>query len=295
MFGKEKYCEMNQLLNSQFAKKRTLIAQHRGAKNGNVVENTLLAFKTSYLLGADIVELDVSLSIDGKLYCFHDTTEEKNLRIHENIETHTSKFIDECILYNSIWSPSGYHITPLESVFQHFTNGELFNIDRSWTKLKETFELLKKYPSILKQVILKGPATKEVLDFYEKEKIKVMFMPIIKTMDELNFALSYKNINIVGFELIIKDSKSSFFQNSLIKNLHNMNYFIWVNVITLSSLPKHILSAGYDDNYSLENGFEKGWGVLLEKHIDVLQTDWPELLSQYRDKFYKLTKEEIYK
>lgn len=292
MFGKKEYCEMNSLLNSRFSKKKTLIAQHRGAKNGNVVENTLLAFSTSYLLGADIVELDVSLSRDGKLYCFHDTTEEKNLRIHENIETHTSDFIDECTLYNSIWLPSNYHVTPLEEVFKKFTNNELFNIDRSWTKLEQTFDLLRKHPNIWKQVILKGPAKKEILDAYENEKIKFMFMPIIKTIDDLELVLSYKNINIVGLEVIISDSSSLFFQDEWIKKIHDMNYFIWVNVITLSALPKHILSAGFDDNHSLEFGFENGWGVLLKKQIDILQTDWPELLSPYRDRFYNLKKEE---
>lgn len=34
---------------------------------------------------------------------------------------------------------------------------------------------------------------------------------------------------------------------------------------------------------SVKEGFDQGWGVLLDKGTDVIQTDWPELLSRYRD------------
>ena len=81
MFGKEKYRAINENLNQQFQKKGCLIAQHRGARCGNIIGNTLSAFKASLLLGADMFELDVSRSTDGTLYCFHDTTEDMNLRV----------------------------------------------------------------------------------------------------------------------------------------------------------------------------------------------------------------------
>lgn len=74
MIGKEKYKEINANLNKKLAEKRFFIAQHRGGAGGNCVENTILAFKTSLMLGADMFELDVSKSTDGKLYCYHDTT-----------------------------------------------------------------------------------------------------------------------------------------------------------------------------------------------------------------------------
>ena len=43
------------------------------------------------------------------------------------------------------------------------------------------------------------------------------------------------------------------------------------------------MTAGYDDDRSVKEGFDQGWGVLLDKGTDVIQTDWPELLSRYRD------------
>ena len=287
MFGKTKYKDINGILNERFAQKKVLVAQHRGAHNGNVPQNTLLSFKTSYLLGADMFELDVSRSKDGKLYCFHDTTEEINLRQHRNIQEFSSAAIAEMELFNSIWEPSAFRVQEMEEVVKTFSHGELYNVDRSWGKLEETFSLLKKYPHSVRQALLKAPAKKEILDKYEAEATKFMFMAIVRTVEEIELVKSYKNINTVGFELILDSENHPLFQDSLIRALHKEGYFVWVNAITLSSLDKHILSAGHGDNESLVQGFDNGWGVLIKKGFDVIQTDWPELLSAYRDKLLK--------
>ena len=60
IFGREKYSEINANLNAQLKEKKCLIAQHRGAHDGNIPQNTALAYKASLLLGADMFELDVS-------------------------------------------------------------------------------------------------------------------------------------------------------------------------------------------------------------------------------------------
>lgn len=283
MFGKEKFRHINENLNRRFQEKGCLIAQHRGARGGNIVGNTLPAFETSLLLGADMFELDVSRSTDGTLYCFHDTTEDMNLRVHINIEQLSDHVIDELQQYNSIWEPSGFGVQRLEDVLTRFSNGELFNVDRSWGKLQETFALLKKYPHTIQQALMKAPAKAELLDQYESEPTKFMFMPIINKLADIDLVLSYENINLVGFELIAKSEHDSLWQDALIKELHKKGYFVWYNAITLSGLEKHIMTAGYDDDRSIKQGFDKGWGVLLDKEVDIIQTDWPELLSRYRD------------
>ncbi|MBQ3865887.1 MAG: glycerophosphodiester phosphodiesterase, partial [Clostridia bacterium] len=50
---------------------RILIAAHRGACGGNVPCNTTPAFECALAQKADIIELDVSRSKDGKLFVFH--------------------------------------------------------------------------------------------------------------------------------------------------------------------------------------------------------------------------------
>ena len=169
-------------------------------------------------------ELDVSRSTDGTLYCFHDTTEDMNLRVHPNIEQFSDRVIGELQQYNSIWEPSGCGVQRLEDVLASFSNGELYNVDRSWGKLQETFALLKKYPHTLQQALLKAPAKEELLDQYENEPTKFMFMPIIKKPADIDLVLSYENINLVGFELIAKSEDDSLWQDALIHELHKKGF-----------------------------------------------------------------------
>ncbi len=283
IFGREKYRDINANLNAQMQDKKCLIAQHRGAHDGNIPQNTALAYKASLLLGADMFELDVSKSTDGTLYCFHDTTEDINLRLHTNIEKYSSAAIAEFGLYNSIWEPSGYNVQTMEEVLQEFCHGELFNVDRSWNKLEDTFALLNKYPHAVHQALMKAPAKAEILDKYESEATKFMFMGIVRTLEDIELILSYENINVVGFELIANSEDSAMWSDELIERLHAQGYFVWYNAITLSNMAKHILCAGYDDDRSVKEGFDKGWGVLINKKTDIIQTDWPALLSRYRD------------
>lgn len=50
---------------------RLVVFAHRGAR-AHAPENTLLAFRLAYALGADAIECDVQLSADGQLVIIHD-------------------------------------------------------------------------------------------------------------------------------------------------------------------------------------------------------------------------------
>ena len=49
---------------------RPFLAAHRGVSGANIPCNTLLSYKIAVMQGADVVELDVSKSKDGKFFVF---------------------------------------------------------------------------------------------------------------------------------------------------------------------------------------------------------------------------------
>lgn len=53
------------------ARQKTLLVAHRGISGGNIPCNTIAAFDAALADGADMIELDVSRSLDGTLYVFH--------------------------------------------------------------------------------------------------------------------------------------------------------------------------------------------------------------------------------
>ena len=167
MVGKKEYAQINELLNARLAAKKVLIAVHRGAWGGNIIEGTVPSLELALKMGADMFECDLSKSTDGVIYAFHDTQEPRLLKTKQNVKTMTSAEIDALEFYNSIDEPSGKHVQRFEEVVKYFTHGELFNIDRSWPILAETHELLKNYPHVVKQAIIKTPVKDEYLEFFQ--------------------------------------------------------------------------------------------------------------------------------
>lgn len=281
MVGKKEYAQINELLNARLDAKKVLIAVHRGAWGGNIIEGTVPSLELALKMGADMFECDLSKSTDGVIYAFHDTQEPRLLKTKQNVKTMTSAEIDALEFYNSIDEPSGKHVQRFAEVVKYFTHGELFNIDRSWPILAETHELLKNYPHVVKQAIIKTPVKDEYLEFFQNCPVKYMYMPIVYNMEELRKVLTYDNINIVGVEAIAKTADSEMIDPENLKWIREQGLYIWVNSINLGR--GHELSGTYNDDVALSEGPDAAWGVLMDRGYNVIQTDWPSLLASYRD------------
>lgn len=282
MVGKACYQEINKNLNEKLIEKKVLIAVHRGVWCGNIIENTIAAYDASLEMGADLFECDLSVSTDGKLYLFHDGGEWRTLGCEKSILEMSSEEIDSLMCRNGLGEPSGRYLERYEKLLEHFTHGELFNVDRSWGYLEELHETMKKYPYAISQAIIKTPVEEKYLEFFDQCPDKYMYMPIVRSMDDVKKVLSYSNINVVGVEAIIPSEESDLFQDENIKWIQEQNLFFWANVITLGNKPAHRLYAGYEDDIALLNDPDLAWGKLIDKGINVLQTDWPFQLNKYR-------------
>lgn len=286
MFGKAGYSGINRLLNQKFNDIGVLIAVHRGSPGGNIIENTIPAYKAALQQGGDMLEVDVAKSADDVLYMFHDGTEPRLLNEPDNIATMDSSKIDQLACFNSNFVPTNTRLERLERVLTYFKGDTLINIDRAWDFWPELFEMLDKH-DVMEQVILKGHVTRETLEMFDRHPNKYMFMPIIFSAEEIDTVLSYSDINLVGMELIARSDADPLFQNETIERLHHLNLFVWANAITLDD--ETVLFGGLDDDTSIIQTPDLGWGKLLEKQIDIIQTDWPALLSPYRDRYLKAT------
>ena len=49
-----------------------------------------------------------------------------------------------------------------------------------------------------------------------------------------------------------------------------------------STVHRDSLYGDLDDDISILEGPDRGWGRLFDKQIDVIQTDWPALVKNYR-------------
>ena len=283
-FGQKRYEEINGLLNAKFDEKQVLICAHRGSWHGNVIQNTTLAYKAALMQGADIVETDTTRSWDGEVFSIHDGVEPRLFGWTRNSTRMTAEQIAGFTPFNALGEPSSHHVQRLEEVFEFLRNGQLLNIDRSWRAGGQVVPLLDKHPHMLRQAILKAPLDHpEVLAQLENHPVKYMFMPICYSIADIEKALEYKHINTVGVELIAFTPEDDLYSDEAIRFVHSKGLFCWVNALTLTDVdPRKALYGDLDDDISIMESPARGWGRLMDKGIDVIQTDWPALVKNLR-------------
>ena len=289
MFGKPQYAEINALLNKKYAEKKHLIAVHRGSYTGNITQNTVPAYIAAIRMGADMVEGDINSTTDDILYVFHDGHEPDVFGVEKNVKTMSSEELEGLRPYNAVFGRVGRRINRFEEVIDFLPEHVLYNVDRAWDIFPKVVKVLDKYPKALQQVVIKAPMrAKEAVEFLANYPVKYMFMPICYSLADVDEALSYEGLNVVGCELIAATPEDELFSDEAIAYVHSKNLYTWVNSIELGELkadysPRPTLYGGVNDDVSVIEGPDKGWGVLMDKKIDVIQTDWPALLYAYRE------------
>ncbi|GAV98041.1 glycerophosphoryl diester phosphodiesterase [Corynebacterium glutamicum] len=273
-----KFPEENSLLIEKLKAPLPMIVVHRGAKSASIAENTSKAIHTANLLGADIVETDVIRSTDGKYFLFHDGTEEQHFGLNRNIRELSSAEISKLSYsWHSAPDKKFYGVEPLESL-KNFPN-TIFNIDRSWDYWPHLFEELETF-DMTQQLLLKSQVGQEELNALVKSKVKFPYLAIVKTMAEVNAVMAYPEINTVGFELLAHKDDDEFADKATIMRLKEMGYLIQLNALNL--INRENLYLGWDDEESLLSSPQSGWGKLIDQGADIVQTDWPSLLRDFR-------------
>ena len=111
-------------------------------------------------------------------------------------------------------------------------------------------------------------------------------MAIVQNLEEVEQALAWPGINLVGMELQASTKEDALFQGGLIQRLAEAGVFAWANAIKLRPHEAGTLFAGLDDNVALDGDPDSSWGEMFRKGIRVVQTDWPWQLSQYRESYF---------
>jgi glycerophosphoryl diester phosphodiesterase len=278
MFGQTQYANTNALLNSKLTERRPLIAVHRGAGQGMIVENTAAAVLAAVRSRADMVEIDVVESSDGEYFVFHEGMEQAHFGFDHELSTLSSAEIDR-LTYGHGWRIEGphVHVERLETVLRSFP-GVLFNIDRSWGYWSGLLPWLDQF-DMAEQVILKAVVDSDALAILRAHPVKYPLIAILRSADELEQVIDDPDINMVAAELIAPSQDHTFCDPGWVAALRARGKFVYVNALDLGN--GDTLMAGWDDTRSVLGDPDEGWGRLVNLGADVIQTDWPLLLSDY--------------
>ncbi len=260
------------------AKNGPLVCAHRGVSGADIPCNTMSAFKAALEQGADIIELDVSKSRDGKFYVFHPGMEKAHLGIPMLLSALSSKIINKLHFLNQDNVPTVCEINTLEEVLTFLKDKCYINIDKFWIDIPGITEIIRK-TGVEKQVIVKTDTTEKYLKQVAQHAPDFMFMPIVSKKDEVTDRLVAEGINCIGAEVIFRLESDEVCSDEYIKSMHEKGRIVWVNSIVYNY--RSVLSAGHTDNISVTGEKERGWGWLIDKKFDIIQTDWCLMLKNY--------------
>ena len=266
------------ILENRKEKGSPFLVAHRGVCGANVPCNTIAAYKIALTQGADVVEIDVSKSKDGQYYVFHPGMEHVFLRSSRQISEMDSFEVDAMFLVNQDAVRTSYKVPKLFEVLALLKDKVYINVDKFWTDIEGISNEIRK-AGVEKQVIVKTYVDEKSLEGVKKYAPDFMFVPLVRGKDTITDKLKEDGINVIGAEVLFGKEDDECISDEYIKSMHEKGRLIWANSIIYNEAD--VISAHRTDDISLYDHPDKGWGWLIDKNVDFIQTDWLLMLKNY--------------
>lgn len=265
------------------AKKRIIIAAHRGECGGNIPCNTITSYEIAVSHGADMIEVDVSRSADGTLWILHPKMEQRHLNYSgpeglTSIWQMTDAEIRRLRYVNYDRDFTQFPLCTFDEVLERFKGRCYINVDKFWENPKDIADAIKAH-GMLDQIVVKSAPKPELFDIIEEYAPEVCFLPILKEEGNTHEELTRRNINYVGAEVVFKDENEGVGTREFIDKLHADGKLVWANAIIYNY--KSQLAGGHSDDTSFTVSPDYGWGWLADRGYDIIQTDWTQAMAVY--------------
>lgn len=261
------------------ASDHVFVVAHRGTPGGNIPCNTITAYEISLMQGADMIETDISKTADGRLVIFHPKMEPAHLNSSLRIPELTYDEVKEKLRYvNTDNAPTQFGVESFDDLLETFKGRCYINVDKFWDNPEDIYRAVKRH-GMTDQVLVKSTINENVIRVLEELAPDIPFIPIVRDSHPEHEALMKKNINYIGAEVLFKEDDSYVASSEFMDMMHRDNKLVWVNSIIYNHIAQ--LSGGHSDDTAFTVSMDYGWGWLVDRGFDIIQTDWPIMLINY--------------
>lgn len=255
-----------------------LIAAHRGTAGGNIPCNSIPAYERALQDGADIIELDISRSRDGILFCFHPGKEPIMYADPTLISELSGEEAAKRFLRNQDLDETVYTAPLLDDVLEQFKHRCQIAVDKFWRHIPEIAACIRRH-GMEQEVMCKIPGRPEYYQACAQLAPDLPILPVIKKADDFTGTELERAIRQIGVEVIFAVETDPVASDHYIQMIHRRDQLLWVNSIVYNR--RDILSAGHTDDVAAAGDPDAGWGWLVDKEFDIIQTDWTAQLRSY--------------
>jgi len=223
----------------------------------------------------------MDMSRDGVLYVFHPGMEPVFLRSQTLIRDMDSAEVDRMFLRNQDSTPTQYRVPRMEEVLNLLRGRCYINIDKFWDWPKEIGELIRRL-GMQDQVLVKTAADPACFKAVEEVAADLPYMIITRDTDPYSETLLKRPLRYAGAEVLFAQDTAPVAQPDYIQWMHDHGLIVWANAIVYNH--KTQLTGGHSDDIAVNNQMDEGWGWLLDRKFNIIQTDWPGMLKAYMNK-----------
>ena len=255
-----------------------LIAAHRGTAGGNIPCNTLPAYELAVRDGADIIELDVARSADDVLLCFHPGKEHVMYADPTPISAMAGQQAQRRFLRNQDLDETVYTAPLLDEAFELLKNRCQIAVDKFWMAMPEITDCIRRH-GMTEQVLCKIPGERRYYEACAQVAPDLPILPVLRGNDPFTGTELERAIRQAGTEVLFAAEDEAVASVEYIDTIHRRGQLLWVNAIVYNH--KTILSAGHTDDRAVSGDYDGGWGWLIDRGFDIIQTDFTAQLKRY--------------
>lgn len=255
------------------------IASHRGKFSSSVIENTCLAFLTAVGEGAHMVEMDLALTKDGVLVGHHDLTMQRLFHVDQPISDFTWQELRRMPVYNYFGEINVTGLDTFDEILHALKDKTLLVLDRCWNYFDSVYDALNR-EQMLEQAVFKFYITDPDACRWAGSHPDCGFIPMVADPGHLADVEELgRHTQVLGVEILPKAPDDAIFSPETIGWLKEHQFRVWCN--SLSYAKRLRFGGGFDDLRSMKGDGDAGWGTLIARGVDIIQTDWPYEVKQY--------------
>ncbi len=275
-----------------------IVAEFKNSESSNVIvtahrgdwrhtpENSLLGIENCIKMGIDVVEVDVHKTKDKKMVLMHDETIDRMTTGKGKVSDFTLKELKQFYLKNNKGGENAQlteqRIPTLEEALLTAKDKIMIILDKTYNFMEDIYPLLIKTNTENIAILKAEPSTRRLPEQIKKdlafmEHHPILFMAAIKDTEDsaaLKIKKHIQQYQPAAYEMLLMENDSILSETDYMRK-HGCR--VWVNTLWGS------ICAGYSDAKAIKDP-QANWGHLIEKGVNIIQTDNPKELLQYLEK-----------
>ena len=184
------------------------------------------------------------------------------------------------LLRNQDLDETNYTAPLLDDALELLKNRCQIAVDKFWMAMPEISDCIRRH-NMSEQVLCKIPGATSYYEACAQIAPDLPILPVLRGSDPFTGTEVERAICQAGVEVLFATEDEVLASPEYLDGIHRRGQLLWVNAIVYNRTD--ILSAGHTDDRAVSGDYDGGWGWLIDRGFDIIQTDWTAQLKRFME------------